>query len=271
MKEGFQAGGVAALAGLVLATTAAAPAAAQVFEVIHPEVERGAFEFEQLNGFRLDSVETGDERSGHEIALGYAPVSFWMPTLAVEIANPEEEKAEVEALEVENVFVFPFGNGAHADHGHGGGYDDDDDVQGPGYALGFYAALEIPNEGGIDQGAASFGPIGEVRLGLVDVIGNLFVETPFSDGQDPGLAYAFSAAAPVGGGFSLGAEAFGDIEEAFGDAPGFEEQEHLLGPAIYTELDLGRGRVLEPRLAALFGLSEAAPDAALSLNIEMKF
>ena len=256
-----------AFAGLVSTS-----AQAQVFEVIHPEVEKGSFEFELLNGIRMDSVDAGDERSAHEIALGYAPVSFWMPSLAVEIANPEEEKAEVEALEVENVFLFPFGNAAgsgHHDHAHD--HNHNHGAEGAGYAVGFYAALEIPNEGGIDEGAASFGPIGEVSLGPVNVIGNLFVETPFSNGEDPGLSYAFSAATSVGGGFALGAEAFGDIEEAFGDAPGFSDQEHLLGPAVYTELDLGRGRVLEPRLAALFGLSEAAPDAALSLNIEMEF
>lgn len=38
-----------------------------------------------------------------------------------------------------------------------------------------------------------------------------------------------------------------------------------------AEVDLGDGRVLEPRAALLFGLTEAAPDATLSFNLELKF
>ena len=40
---------------------------------------------------------------------------------------------------------------------------------------------------------------------------------------------------------------------------------------IFGEFDLGRGRVLEPKLGILFGLTDDAPDAVISLNIELKF
>ena len=97
------------------------------------------------------------------------------------------------------------------------------------------------------------------------------VEIPFEDGIDPGLIYALAASTGVSDAIAFGVEAFGSIEEAFGDAPPTDEQEHYLGPALYFEADLGHGRVLEPRLAVLFGLTDAAADAAPSLNFELAF
>lgn len=239
-------------------------AGAQVFEVIHPEIEAGGFEFESLNGVSLVDVEDGEERSAHEIALSYAPFSFWKPTAAIEIANPEGEDAEVEAFELENVFLLPFGTG-HGDH-HGHDHD-----EGPGFALGLFVGWEVPNEGGVDESTVSFGPIGEVGIGPASVIANFFVEVPVDDDVDPGLAYALAASVPVAEAISLGFEAHGDVEQAFGDAPDLDDTEHYIGPAAFLDLDLGRERVLEPRLAMLFGLTEGSSDAVLSLNFELKF
>ncbi len=245
----------------------ACPASAQVFEVVHPEVEKGAFELEALNGVVLSDRETGEERSAHEFALGYAPTSFWMPKLALELANPEGEDVVVEAFEFENIFLLFQGGGDGHDHAHG-----HDHADGAGrYALGFYGKLEVPNEGGIDDGAVVFGPLGEVSLGPVGLIGNFFVEVPFAEDSDPGLAYALQASTPVADSLELGFEAHGSVEQAFGDAPDLSEQEHVVGPAVYSAVDLGDGRLLEPRAALLFGVTEAAPDVTLSLNLELKF
>jgi hypothetical protein len=81
-------------------------ATSQVFEVIHPDVVQGGFEMEFLNGMTIGDVEDGEERSAHEIALGYGVFDFWKTTLAIEIANPESESAEFEAFEWVNVFLF---------------------------------------------------------------------------------------------------------------------------------------------------------------------
>lgn len=184
-------------------------AAVQVFEVIHPEIEAGGFEFESLNGVSLVDVEEGDERSAHEIALGFA--------------------------------------------------------------LGVFVGREVPNEGGVDESTVSFGPVGEVGVGPASVTANSFVEVPVDDDVDPGLSYALAGSVPVAEAISLGFEAHGEVEQAFGDAPGLRETEHYIGPAAYLDLDLGRERVLEPRLAMLFGLTEGSSDAVLSLNSEPKF
>ncbi|WP_417518537.1 hypothetical protein [Minwuia sp.] len=246
------------IAGILLG----AGAQAQVFEVIHPDIEKGGFEFESLNGLTLSDVAPGDERSAHELAFSYAPVSWWKPTVALEIANPKGANAEVEAFEFENVFLMPGGGGHAHDHGHG------DELH---VLPGLFLGMELPNAAGINAAEISVGPVLEVAHGPWLAIGNLFVDIPFEDGTDPGLSYAFSVARGVGSDWRLGVEMFGSFEQAFGDAPALDQQQHVIGPAAYTSFDLGHGRVIEPRIAILAGLTDAAPDAVLSFNVELKF
>ena len=248
------------LAALLAVTVTQLPRAqAQVFEVIHPEVQFGGWEVEALNGIVLDDVEDGEEKSVHEFAVGFGFTEFWKSTIAVEVVNPEGADALVEAFEWENVVLLPFGGNGHQDEdGHGG------------FELGVYTALEIPQDQGPEEGALAVGPIFETEVGPVTFIGNVFVEVPFENGLDPGLAYAAQASAAVSEHVAIGLEAHGDIEEAFGDAVPSEEQAHFIGPAVFFEAELG-DHVIEPRVALLFGLTEATPDAVLSVNFELKF
>ena len=235
---------------------------AQVFEVIHPDVEKGQFELEALNGLGLGSIANGEERYVLELALGYSPISFWKTKFAVELAKPEHETAEIEAYEWENVFILPFGNTEH-DHSHhdgGGGFE-----MGP---VGLYAGFEVPNEGGISEGGMALGPIAEAKIGPVITVGNLFLDLPFADDEDPGISYAISGQVPVTDWMDLGAEAHGSFENAFGSGV---DHGHFIGPAAYFSAYLGRTRVLEPRVALLFGLNDDTPDAVLSVNFELKF
>ncbi|SFH85361.1 hypothetical protein [Albimonas pacifica] len=244
------------------------PALAEgAFHVVHPGVSRGAFELESLNAVSLGPVPGGEERSVHELALGYGVTSFWKTTLAVELANLQGGGVEAEALEWENLFMLPVGEGpgAHA-HGHSHAHAHDAAFA---WSAGVYARLEAPFEGGIGDGALVFGPVAEVSAHGVTLIGNLFLETPFGD-EDPGLAYAVSAMAGIGGGVQAGFEAHGGVEDAFGDTPAFGDQAHYAGPALAATFDLD-GRSLTPRAAVLFGLTDGAADAALSLNLELSF
>lgn len=252
-------------ATLLVAAALPLPSAAQVFEVIHPDVVEGGFELEILNGVVLSDVANGDERSAHEIAIGYAPFDFWKTKVAIEIANPEKQTSEFEAFEWENVFLLPFGEGHGTRHSHDHGDHGFLALE----AIGVFAALEIPNTGGIGSGAFEVGPIAEIAFGSVETVANLLFEIPFEDGEGTGIAYAVQAQYPiVENALGVGFEAFGGVENAFKDQ---SEDEHFIGPALFAEFDIGRGRVLEPRLAILFGLTDDAPDAVGSLNLEIKF
>ena len=253
---------VGAIAPLAFAVFFANAAQAQVFEIIHPDVEQGEVELEVLSGVILEDVEEGEERSAYEFAVGYGVTSFWKTTVAVEFADIDGEGLEYEAFEWENVFLLPFGSGGH-DHNHGG-HESGVSLE----ALGFYAALEVPDEGGFDSGAIVLGPLAEARFGPVTTVANLFVEIPFEGGENEALVYAVSAAVDVTENFALGIEAFGEVENVFESDT---DSELFIGPAAYFDFDLGNGRHVEPRVALLVGTEDEQPDAALSLNVEMKF
>ncbi|WP_109796299.1 hypothetical protein [Minwuia thermotolerans] len=260
--------GIRTVATAAAFALAVGSANANVFEVIHADVEKDGFEFESINTLTLSDVAAGDEKSVHEIAFSYAPTSWWKPIAALEIANPQGGNAEIEAFEFGSVFLLPLGDGhAHShDHSHGAG-----GARETHFTLAGFVGFELPNEAGLNEAALSFGPIIEVEHGPWLVIGNLFAEVPFADGVDPGLAYAASAAHSVGPNWRLGVEAHGEVQEAFGNAPAFDQQEHFIGPAAYSAFDLGHGRILEPRIALLAGYTDAAADAVLSFNLELKF
>ncbi len=246
-------------------TTAPAHAGG-IFEIVHPEVEEGAAEFEVLSTVILGSVGAGEERSVHEFAFGFGVTDYWKPVLAFEIANPRGEAPVVEAIEIGNVFILLGG------HGHD---DDDHDAEGHGddesaFTLGFFAGAELPTESDAKP-SISFGPIGEAEIGPVTLLGNFFLEIPTSS-ETPGISYAFGASVAVSNTFAVGVEAHGGFEELFGEnTPDFNDQEHYVGPAIYGTFKTADGLTIEPRAALLFGLTDAAEDMALSVNLEFKF
>lgn len=257
----------AALAALFLGAVAwPVSSGAQVFEVIHPDVVQGQMAVEVLNGLVLDDIDDGDERSVHEFAFAYSPTSWWKSTVAFEVANPEKEDTEFEAVELENVFLLPFGEAYGQGHSHDHGSHGTVALE----LFGIFLGAELPTEGrgGWESGAVSFGPVVEVAIGPVLTIANFSLEVPFEEGGT-GIGYGLQAVYPVSKNFGIGFEAHGEVENAF--RSGESEEKHYVGPAIYMNFDIGIGQTLEPRLAILFGLGRPAPDATASLNFELKF
>jgi len=257
VKAVFTTTAIAFLSQSAVVTTAHAQAG--VFEVVHPDVEQGEVEFEVLNGLATGSLEEGEERSVHELAIGYGFTDYWKLTAAVEIANPAGESAEVEGYEFESLLLLAKGAEGHDSEEDGEGHH--------GPTLGLFAALEVPREGGISEGAFEFGPVWETELGEFEFVGNLLVEVPFAGGEDAGLAYASQLIMPTDLGFDIGVENFGEFEGLFGERG---EDMHFAGPGIYWEAELSNGHKIEPRIAVLFGLNDETPDTTISFNIEYK-
>lgn len=174
--------------------------AGSVFEVIELEADKGAIELEALSGIAVGGVEPGDERSAHEFAIGYGIADFWKFTFGFEVANPRDENAEVEAFEIENLFLLPFGANAKGKAKSDDGFD---------YSLGFYSALEISREEGLDEGELALGPVFEAEFGALELTTNTFLTVPFENGEDPGFAYAVALKTEVNDAISLGFEAHG--------------------------------------------------------------
>lgn len=261
------------VAAVGVAAFNASYAGAGVFEVIHPDVKKGQIEIESLNGVGLSNVEDGEERSVHELAVGYSVTDNWKVTVAAEVANPEGASLELEAFELESVYILPFSNGKKGsghnhnhNHAHGEHGKDKKAEKHSGWTLGIFTALELPREDTSDNGAFEIGPVVEAGFGPFDWVGNLFVEVPFS-GEDAGLVYASQLIYPVNNNFGIGFESFGEFEGVFGDG---DEEELFAGPALYFKSKFADGSLFEPRLALLFGLNDESADAVLSFNIEYK-
>ncbi len=248
--------------------------AAQVFEVVEPDVSLGEVEFESLTGVDMTKVEPGGNRAAHEISFSISPLSFWKVSAAFELAHPYRDSVKYEGFEWENVFLLPFGAAAGRDTE----VLSQDEERGEGLvtlqALSLYTALEIPNEGGFDSGEFAIGPIIGLSVWRVNTITNLFAEFPFEAEEDPGLAYAFSANMDVFSTkhavYALGFEAHGAFDGVFIDAVPLNQQGHYLGPAIYSDINIA-GFEIEPRLAFLMGLTDASSDAVASINLEVRF
>lgn len=245
------------MTGAALIVALAAPAWAETFEVEEPEAERGEFELEILNAVNIAGVARGDERASHELSLGYGITSFWAASVGLEFGIEKGGEYEVEGYEIESTFVF---------------------LKRRDMALGLQAALEIPDEGGFDEAELAVGPLVAFEANDVEFVGNVFVEIPFEDGEDPGLTYAASVMfeglfGDVEAGdleiedFKIGFEAHGEAEEAFGDG---DEHALFIGPAISSKWELGEAE-WTTRLGVFAGVDDAEADAAVSFNIEFEF
>ena len=229
---------------------------AQTFEVIDPEIAPNTFELEILNGIVFDDLDTGDTRSAHEFAIGFAPSAFWKTTLAFEVENTVGDSLAFDAFAWENLIVLPLG-------GSTAGIDDG------GFTftgVGVQTEFEVPNSGGLDSGSFTVGPVVGAELGPVDTAANLFFEIPFDDEEQTALIYAFKAAVDVFGETQVGFEAHGAVADVFDES----EAEHFIGPSVYQSIGFGEAE-FEPRAALLFGFGDLAPDVTLSVNLEMEF
>ena len=246
-----------------------AHAQAGVFEVIHPDVSKGEVEIESLSGISLDSVEDGEENFATEFAVGYGITDYWKLTAAIEGVNIEGDDFEIEGFELESIVLLRKASHGH-DHDHDHGHKENKSFL-EGFfdvTVGLFTAVEIPEEGGLDEGALEIGPVFEGTFGPLDWVSNALLEIPFDSDEDPGLVFASQIIYPIDRHWGVGVESFAEFEGVF---DGGDEEQLLAGPSLYYSAELGNGNVIEPRVAALFGLNDESADAVLSINIEYKF
>lgn len=284
------------IALLALAVLQADPAAAQ-FEIKSPKVEKGELEVENHSSFQSglpkeegeaedatvakagdDEEEEEDEkqiRHGHEISVGYGFTDFWKAELGFTVQKPEGYNLEATALEFENTLELTTFASGHA-------------------TLGFFAAISLGLESD-EPDALEFGPLVEFGNDERSLILNAIFEKTFGENREEGLGleYATQVKFAAWGKISLGAEAFGEIEN-IDDVPSFDETELRVGPVIFFSSESGdekaengkgnddddedkglkRGEE-EPEVSAavgvLFGATDATPDWTLKWDVEIGF
>ncbi len=229
-------------------------ASAQAFDVKIPDAERGTLSFGVLQSFQSGlpiALGADVNRRTHQFELEYGLFDWWKLTGVLPLEKPDGDPYVVANFAIENTFVVKAL----------------DDKSQHDIALGWFTGFDLSVRGD-STNAVVFGPLFAWKVDRATFAVNPLFEQTFGRNSVDGLAfaYAWQVKLDVREGFALGIEGYGTIEN-IGNSPPREEQEHRVGPVVYTELDLGHGVKIEPSLGVLVGLTDATADIAVKLNI----
>lgn len=240
----------AALAAMATATACSHGTLAQTFDVKPPEVKGGYLELGLDN--TIQSRRPGDNRSAHDQSLDWGVTDWWRLSGVVALESPVDGEFRVARTVVENLFVLGKLGASQAR---------------PEVGFGWFTAVEISTHPDTTN-ALIFGPIISVKRDQLSLTLNPFLEKTFGLNRVEGvaLAYGWQAKYEVRPDFAIGIEGFGLIEN-LGDARGWEQQQHRIGPVVYAEIALTKDLKITPDIGVLFGLTDATPDVTFKFNI----
>ena len=241
-------------ATLVLALAAcgvASEAMSQSFEIRALDIEKGGIDIELNNAVFSGRAGNSGNRSGHEQVFSYGVTNWWRLAAAVDWDNPVGDDLRATNLGIENIFLLrPM-------------------KQKQDIGLGLFVALEpaIHNE---STNAFVFGPIVTVKWDKLLWTFNPFLEQTFGRNREEGIAldYGWQAKYELREGLAVGVEGYG-LVESLGDPPPWSEQQHRIGPVLYTEVEVAKNIKIAPSIGVLFGLTPATADVALRFNVDI--
>ena len=240
--------------GLTLALASSLPALAQSFDIHAPESHRGSFDIEALSGANLGRTRGDPDflRNAHEFKAVYGISDRWMFELGALVEKPALDETRLARISLENIFV----------------------VQPPvkhGFGFGWYAASEIRTSEATHN-SILFGPLIQFNAGKAEFLINPILHKTFGQNATPGidLNYIWRAKYEVQHGFGVGAMGYGNIED-LGSGPSFNQQDHRIGPALFFDVPMDKGRDLDISLGAYFGVTGASPEASVMLNFGIPF
>jgi hypothetical protein len=236
---------------IVASSALATGASAQTFDVKDTEIKQG-LEFGTSNTFQSGLPSAGGaNRSAHDKSLDYGINERWRLSAVAKFERPEDAGMRFSALGAESLMVFK-------------PLDDKKDVDiGYGWFVGVQASTH--NEA---QNNVQFGPIMSLKADKISLNANPFFEKTFGRNKVDGIAftYGWNAKYELTKNISVGIEGFGVVENIGGGTP-LSEQEHRIGPAIFTEVAVTKDYSISPDLAVLFGMTKGTPDVAIKFNV----
>jgi len=215
---------------------AAAAVAGPADKVYMPIVEAGETEFELRGGHaRLDG---GGDVNALVFDVGYGVTPRWFTELAVEYENGPGGSGEFAAVEWENVFQLT----------EQGRYWLD---------LGLFAEYEVKREGGAADEIV-IGPMLQKDVGRSQMNLNILFERQVGAGAENETEVAYAGQVKWRGRpeREWGLQAFG------------EEDEHRLGPALFSSHRLHNGNKFKFDAALLFGVTPETPDVTARFQVE---
>ena len=229
-------------------------ASAQTFDVKQLDVKQGSLELGLDNAAQQGLPRnrgSGVNRSAHDQSLDYGLRDWWRLSAVLKLENPQDADFRIAKTAVENLFLLK----AIAD------------TRAHDIGLGWFTAVETSAHPDTTN-SLIFGPIMTLKSEKVSLTLNPFFEKTFGRNHSDGIAlnYGWKAKYELRNGFAVGVEGFGVVEN-LGNPPSGSEQEHRIGPAIFTEIALTKDFKITPDIGLLFGLTSATPDLALKLNV----
>jgi hypothetical protein len=230
-----------------------ATARAQTFDVKQLEVTNGAIDYGPETMFARGAPrDRGSDvnRHANEQALFYGLRDWWKISGALKFERPEEDELRLAGAAVANIFVFRAL----------------DDKRSHDIGFGWFTEAT----GSLHHNTTNsilFGPILMLKADKLSFTGNPFLEKTFGRNHEHGIAlnYAWQLKYDLQQGFGIGVEGFGVVDNLADPAP-VSEQEHRIGPVLFTEIELSKDFKLAVDVGLLFGLTPATPDVALKVN-----
>lgn len=227
----------------------AANARAQTFDVKQPEAEKGVVEFGPETMFAR-GLPDGANRHANEQALFYGIADWWKINGAVKLEQPSGDDLRLVGAAVGNVFVLKAIDDKRA-------YDT---------GLGWFTEVTVSTHRDATN-AVLFGFIPKVKLDKLSITANPFLEKTFGRNREEGIAlvYGWQVKYELHDGLALGLEGYGVVDN-LGNSPPMSDQEHRIGPVLYTEIPIRPDFKLAADAGVLFGLTPGTPDVALKVN-----
>lgn len=234
---------IASSSALLLSSNAQA-----ALTIYAPYVEKGIMEIESKNRFDFDDRSSENNFRQHQFAVEYGFTSQWKAALYGELEKENGHGYKYSATEIENIFQLTEVGQYWADVGVQASYE---------FAHPTGSADKMEMFLLLAKNFTKFTTI--ANIGFEKEIGSNSNQNP--EGEIKLLAkYNYT---PM---FNPAVEyyaEFGEITHS-GD---YDSQKHRFGPVIYGKL----GHGVKYETGVLFGISKAAEDYALKLNLEYEF
>jgi hypothetical protein len=234
---------------IVVALSLPSLAGAQTFDVKQLDVKKGALELGLDNTVQAGISRPDANRSAHDQSLDYGVTDWWRLSGVIKLENPLSAEVRVARTAVENILVLQAS------------------PKGGGIGLGWFTSLEASTDPATTN-SSQFGPIVVLQRDKLSFTANPFFEKTFGHNRIEGIAlnYGWNAKYQINERLAIGVEGFGLIEN-LGNSPRFSDQQHRIGPALFTAITLGHDLTITPDIGIFFGLTEATPNVTLKLNV----
>lgn len=228
-------------------------AAAQAAEKLYsPYVSKGEVELEYFGAISVDDNATRDNEQDHQFALAYGVTDYWKTELYGNFSKDPGDNLTFNNIEWENIFQLTERGEYWVDVGASLAYEWSPKTS---RADAFEGRLLLAKDVGKTSHVVNL--IGEKEVGSGP-------KEAFEGKVLWSSRYRYSTVFEPG--FEISSD-FGELE----DTGSFNDQKHAIGPVAYGKIPLNlaqKGDAIGYRAGYLFGVSHAAPDGDVLLQLE---